>query len=259
MNSDSLLPFDWRLPPGVHAAFTTRVGGVSVAPWDSFNVAAHVGDAPASVAANRARLKELLTLPAEPRWLNQVHGVTVSNLDAPATIDPVTADAAIASAPGQVCVVMVADCLPVLFVSRDGQRVAAAHAGWRGLSAGVLEQTVAALAVPGRELSAWLGPAISKENFEVGEEVRAALVDADQSAAAAFAPNAHGRWQADLAGLTRRRLAAMGVTDVSGGEWCTFADRERFFSHRRDGHLHAGNGGRMAALIWRDSSPPSER
>jgi YfiH family protein len=247
----SLLRFDWPLASGLRAAFTTRTGGVSGIPWDSFNVAAHVGDAPADVAANRARLKELLALREEPGWLNQVHGVTVCNLDSAVRDQPVTADAAIASVPGRVCVVMVADCLPVLFASRDGKRVAAAHAGWRGLAAGVLERTVAALEVPGAELRAWLGPAISTENFEVGEEVRAAFVDADPGMAAAFVPNARGRWQADLVGLARRRLAAMGVSDVSGGEWCTFADRERFFSHRRDGHVHAGKGGRMAALIWR--------
>jgi YfiH family protein len=247
----SLLRFNWPLASGLRAAFTTRTGGVSGAPWDSFNVAAHVGDAPADVTANRLRLKELLALREEPGWLNQVHGVTVCNLDSAERDPSVTADAAVASVPGRVCVVMVADCLPVLFASRDGHQVAAAHAGWRGLAAGVLERTIAALGVPGPGLSAWLGPAISKENFEVGEEVRAAFVDADSGTASAFVANSRGRWQADLVGLARRRLAAMGVTDVSGGEWCTFADRERFFSHRRDGHLHAGKGGRMAALIWK--------
>jgi YfiH family protein len=142
---------------------------------------------------------------------------------------------------------MVADCLPVLFASRDGRRLAAAHAGWRGLAAGVLERTVAALGVPGDVLSAWLGPAISQQNFEVGGEVREAFVAADPGAASAFVANARGRWQADLVGLARRRLAALGVTDVSGGHWCTYADSEQFYSHRRD-----GRGGRMAALIWRD-------
>ena len=242
----SLLDFDWRLPAGVHAAFTTRPGGVSSAPWDSFNVATHVGDAPADVAANRARLKTLLALPAEPGWLNQVHGTEVADLDSqPQGV--ITADASVARAPGRVCVVMVADCLPVLFASRDGTRIAAAHAGWRGLVAGVLERTVNALGVPGAQITAWLGPAISKEHFEVGDEVRAAFVEVDPEAHFAFVPNTRGKWQADLVALARRRLAAMGVTDASGGEWCTFADRERFFSHRRD-----GRGGRMAALIWRD-------
>ena len=246
MNDASLLEFDWRLPAGVRAAFTTRRGGVSGSPWDSFNVAMHVGDTPAHVAANRARLATLLELPTEPAWLEQVHGVAVHVFDTP-TRSPVTADAAIARSPGHVCVVMVADCLPVLFASRDGRHIAAAHAGWRGLAAGVLERTVGALGVDAAELSAWLGPAISREHFEVGEEVRSAFVAADAAAAVAFTPNARGRWQADLVALARLRLAALGVTRVTGGEWCTFADRERFFSHRRD-----GKGGRMAALIWRD-------
>ena len=244
--NESLLQFEWRLPTGVHAAFTTRVGGVSSPPWDSFNVASHVGDAPQDVTANRARLKTLLALPAEPAWLNQVHGTSVADLDSqPEGV--ITADAAVTRQAGGVCVVMVADCLPVLFASRDGRRIAAAHAGWRGLASGVLEQTVAALGVRGEVLSAWLGPAISREHFEVGDEVRAAFVDADSGAAYAFVRNASGRWQADLVGLARRRLAALGVSEVSGGQWCTFADRERFYSHRRD-----GKGGRMAALIWRD-------
>ncbi|MEJ0085346.1 MAG: peptidoglycan editing factor PgeF [Pseudomonadota bacterium] len=245
---ESLLEFDWRLPHGVAAAFTTRCGGVSEAPWDSFNVAAHVGDAPESVARNRARLRTQLALTAEPLWLSQVHGVVVSDLDATGESGaPVTADAAVARAGGRVCVVMVADCLPVLFASRDGAVVAAAHAGWRGLAAGVLERTVAAMGVPGGRLTAWLGPAISKLHFEVGEEVRTAFVAADAGAAAFFAANERGRWQADLAGLARRRLAALGIDDVAGGEWCTYADPRRFYSHRRD-----GRGGRMAALIWRD-------
>ncbi|MEO8061540.1 MAG: peptidoglycan editing factor PgeF [Pseudomonadota bacterium] len=244
---DSLLQFNWRLPRGVTAAFTTRRGGESRAPWDSFNVASHVGDAPESVTCNRARLRTLLNLPAEPSWLNQVHGVTVSALDAGvAAAVPETADAAIARSAGRVCVVMVADCLPVLFASRDGEVVAAAHAGWRGLAAGVLERTVASMAVPGTEITAWLGPAISRQHFEVGEEVRAGFVAADSGAATCFAANDRGRWQADLVGLARRRLQVLGVTDISGGEWCTFADRERFYSHRRD-----GKGGRMAALVWK--------
>jgi polyphenol oxidase len=247
----STLGFQWSLPPGVHAAFTTRRGGVSAAPWNSFNVASHVGDVPEDVAANRGRLRELLALPSEPAWLHQVHGVAVADANSNSPTTPPTADASVASHPGRVCVVMVADCLPVLFTDRDGTRVAAAHAGWRGLAAGVLERTVNALGVPGRELRAWLGPAISQEHFEVGDDVRGAFVDADPEAAGAFVRNPRGRWQADLAWLARRRLGALGITDVAGGEWCTFADRERFFSHRRDGHANAGKCGRMAALIWR--------
>jgi polyphenol oxidase len=241
---ETLLRFDWPLPPGVRAAFTTRLGGVSRAPWDSFNLGAHVGDAPEHVAANRARLRELLALPGEPGWLGQVHGADVVELDAAS--GPVTADASVTSAAGKACLIMVADCLPVLFATRDGGRIGAAHAGWRGLAAGVLENTVRALGVPAGELTAWLGPAILQPNFEVGADVRDAFVAGDPGAADYFVPNARGRWQADLVGLARRRLRALGVTDVHGGEWCTFADARRFFSHRRD-----GKGGRMAALIWR--------
>jgi YfiH family protein len=243
-----LLDFDWPLPRGVHAACTTRLGGVSAAPCDSFNLAAHVGDASAAVTANRARLRALLELPLQPAWLNQVHGTAVVEADLHAdTQEPRTADASFARRAGRACVIMVADCLPVLFASRDGTRIGAAHAGWRGLAAGVLENTVAALELPAAELTAWLGPAISQAHFEVGAEVRDAFVGADAGAAAQFTPNARGRWQADLVALARRRLTALGIAEIHGGTWCTYADRERFFSFRRD-----GQGGRMAALIWRD-------
>ena len=251
--SDGLLPFEWKLPQGVRAAFTTRQGGVSAAPWDSFNVGAHVGDDPAAVAANRGRLRSLLDLQAEPAWLNQVHGIAVADLAKIHGAKPATADAAIALEPNKACVIMVADCLPVLFASGDGEVIAAAHAGWRGLAAGVLERTVAAMRVTPSGITAWLGPAISQRHFEVGEDVREVFVAADARAATHFVPNERGRWQADLIGLARRRLALLGIESISGGEWCTFADRERFFSHRRDGHLHDGKGGRMAALIWRTS------
>jgi polyphenol oxidase len=247
VKGESLLEMNWQLPHGVFAACTTRQGGVSEAPWNSFNLATHVGDDFAHVAANRARLRALLDLGVEPTWLTQVHGVAVADLDSAASSPmPATADAAVASRAGAVCVVMVADCLPVLFCSRDGKRIGAAHAGWRGLAAGVLERTVAAMGVPGNELMAWLGPAISQEHFEVGDEVRETFVKADRAANSRFRMNARGRWQADLVGLARLRLAALGVAGVSGGNWCTFSDRERFYSHRRD-----GKGGRLAALIWR--------
>lgn len=244
---ETLLPFDWTLPRGVRAAFTTRLGGVSPAPWDSFNLGAHVGDDPARVAQNRARLRELLSLRNEPAWLQQVHGAGVANADQPLADGlPVVADAAVATHAGVACVIMVADCLPVLFASRDGRHIGAAHAGWRGLAAGVLENTVAALGVAPAELTAWMGPAILQANFEVGADVRDAFMAHDAGAVDFFAPNARGRWQADLVGLARRRLQALGVNDIAGGEWCTVADPRRFFSHRRD-----GKGGRMAALIWK--------
>jgi len=245
MTHPSLLQFDWPLPRGVRAAFTTRLGGVSAAPCDSFNLATHVDDAPPDVAANRAQLRQLLELPAEPAWLQQVHGNRVVRLEDPRPPVAGGADAAVATGGDRVCAIMVADCLPVLFAARDGKRIGAAHAGWRGLAAGVLENTIEAMGVPGRELTAWLGPTISPAHFEVGAEVRDAFLVPDAGAATHFVPNPRGRWQADLVALARRRLAALDVTHVHGGTWCTYADARRFFSHRRD-----GKGGRMAALIW---------
>jgi polyphenol oxidase len=234
---------DWPAPSGVRAAFTLRTGGVSAPPFDSLNIGAHVGDAPACVAENRRRVREYLRLPGEPAWLEQVHGTDVAELDTQEADTP--ADAVISRRPGAVCAVQVADCMPVLFAARDASVVGVAHAGWRGLAAGVLEATVSRLRIPAAQLIAWLGPAISAEHFEVGSEVRAAFVPQDAGAADAFTANVRGRWQCDLAALARRRLAALGIPAVSGGAWCTYADRERFFSFRRDGQC-----GRMAALLW---------
>jgi YfiH family protein len=233
---------EWPAPSRVHAAFTLRVGGVSVAPYDSLNVGAHVGDAPAAVGENRRRLRERLQLPDEPVWLDQVHGTEVIELE---KLEQRRGDAATTHSTGRVCVIQVADCMPVLFSARDGSAVGAAHAGWRGLAAGVLEATVRTLRVPTRELIAWLGPTIGQEHFEVGDDVRGAFVAADPGATAAFMPNTRGRWQCDLYALARRRLAALGIESVFGGGWCTYADPARFFSFRRDGQC-----GRMAALIW---------
>ena len=235
----------WRVPRAVHAAFTLRAGGVSAPPFDSLNVGAHVGDEPAAVAENRRRLRERLALPEEPEWIEQVHGTHVADLDERRVAARLPADAVLTRTPGRVCAVQVADCLPVLLAARDASAVAVAHAGWRGLAAGVLEQTVASLGLPRAGLIAWLGPAISARHFEVGAEVRAAFVVHDPGADAAFAANARGRWQCDLAALARRRLATLGIAEISGGEWCTFADPTKFFSFRRDGRC-----GRMAALIW---------
>jgi polyphenol oxidase len=240
---------EWPAPAGVRAAFTLRTGGVSAPPFDSLNVGAHVGDASGAVTENRRRVQLQLRLPAEPVWIEQVHGTEVLDLDAgpPGRGEGVgaTADASLSRRGGPVCVVQVADCLPVLFAARDGSSVAAAHAGWRGLAAGVLEATVSRLAVDPARLLAWLGPVIGAAHFEVGEEVRESFVTRDGGAAGAFTRNPRGRWQCDLAKLARRRLATLGLTAVFGGTWCTFADRTRFFSYRRDGHC-----GRMAALIW---------
>ena len=244
---------DWPAPPGVHAAFATRRGGVSRAPWDSLNLGLHVGDDAAAALENRRRLRAALALPAEPLWLEQVHGIEVIDAD---TLDAATlagigplgpcGDAVVARTAGQVACIQVADCLPVLFCSRDGQRIGAAHAGWRGLAGGVLEATVAAIAVPGPELLAWIGPAIGPAAFEVGEDVRAEFLAHSAGAATAFAANPRGRWQCDLFELARQRLAALGVGHVSGGGVCTHSDPDRFFSHRRSAPT-----GRHAALIWR--------
>ena len=239
---------DWPAPESVHAAFTLRSGGVSAPPYDSLNIGAHVGDASEAVAENRRRVYAHLRLPAEPLWLEQAHGIDVLDLDAArsaASTAPPTADAAIARGAGSVCVMQVADCMPVLFASRDGSAVAAAHAGWRGLAGGVLEATVARLGVAPAKLLAWLGPAIGPRHFEVGGEVRAAFLQHDAGAAEAFHGNARRRWQCDLGALARRRLGVLGVTSVFGGGWCTYSNPAHFFSYRRDGQC-----GRMAALIW---------
>lgn len=234
---------DWPLPPGVHALQTTRHGGISDGPWQSLNLGDHVGDDPGRVAANRLLLSA--RLPEVPRWLNQVHGTTVLVADADIAGVP-EADAAVARKVGRVCVVMTADCLPVLLCDRAGSVVAAAHAGWRGLRAGVLESTVAAMQVAPANLTAWLGPAIGPQSFEVGAEVREAFVAADPVAAQAFVAGTDGRYLADLYLLARQRLLRMGVSSIHGGGLCTLCDPERYFSYRRDGVT-----GRMATLIWR--------
>lgn len=240
------LQADWPVPRNVCTASTLRTGGVSAPPFDTLNLGAHVGDAPEAVRSNRQRLRDALHLPAEPCWLNQVHGAAV--IEAAAWSTPPAADACIARAPGLVCAVMTADCLPVLFCSRAGDRVAAAHAGWRGLAGGVLESTVSSLGLPGSELLAWLGPAIGPDAFEVGDEVRIAFTSRDAAATQAFRPSHRsGHWLADLYLLARQDLARLGVTAMYGGGMCTFSDEARFFSFRREGRT-----GRMASLIWLD-------
>lgn len=237
---------DWPAPHSIVAGTTTRTGGVSQDVYASLNLGAHVGDIPANVAANRHRFMTERRLPAEPLWLKQVHGTDV-------VVDPHpghehAADAILTRVPNTVCAVLTADCLPVLLVSSDGGELAAAHAGWRGLCAGVLEATVAAFRTPAERVLAWLGPAISQDHFEVGNEVREAFVGHDDGAREWFIGNARGRWQADLYGLARMRLAAAGVEQVYGGNACTFGDSARFFSYRRD-----GNCGRMASFVFRYS------
>lgn len=237
-----LLRPEWDLPAGVGALLTTRAGGQSIGPFASFNLGGHVGDDPAAVAANRARLRGFL--PAEPLWLNQVHGAAVADADMCEAVPE--ADAALARSSRRACAVLTADCLPVLLCDDDASVVAAAHAGWRGLAAGVLENTVRGMGVAPHRVRAWLGPAIGPQAFEVGDEVRAAFVAADPEAAAAFvARQVEGKWLADLFQLARRRLIAAGVTRISGGGVCTVSAPQRFYSYRRDGVT-----GRFASLVW---------
>lgn len=239
---------DWPAPPGVHVLSTVRGeagSGVSLPPYAYFNLGDHVGDDPVSVAENRRRLQVEAKLPAEPAWLSQVHGTAVADLDAAELNGP--ADAAIARRPGKVCAILTADCLPVVIAAGTGEGVAAAHAGWRGLAAGVLEATVHALGAPPGRLLVWLGPAIGPEHFEVGAEVRDAFLRSDPEADAAFRRNNRGRFMADLGALARLRLRKLGVSRIYGGGQCTYAQAERYFSHRRD-----GTTGRQATLIWHE-------
>jgi len=238
---EHLITPDWPAPANVKALQTTRLGGISSAPYDSLNLGDHVGDAPLAVARNRMLLNTLL--PSEPVWLKQVHGTVVANADLASCLPQ--ADACIARHRDAVCVVMTADCLPVLLCDTRGSVVGAVHAGWKGLAAGVVEATVKAMEVAPQHLMAWLGPAISQQAFEVGDEVRAMFVDADPQAAEAFIPGQQGKWLADLYALIRLRLNSLGITQVYGGGFCTYRERERFFSYRRDGVT-----GRMGTFIW---------
>lgn len=242
MPAHEFLQPEWPVPANVRAAMTTRKCGVSTGAFASFNLATHVGDDPQAVAENRRRLRDSLELPAEPQWLEQVHGADVANVSG---TPPGPADGAVTFTRGAVCAVMVADCLPVFLASRDGDRAGLAHAGWRGLAAGVVEAVIAKLDCDPRRLVAWLGPSIGPAAFEVGAEVRAAFTTGDPGADALFEQGRPQRFQADLPALARRRLALAGVTEVHGGHHCTHSEPARFFSHRRDGRT-----GRMAALVW---------
>lgn len=242
---DWLVP-DWPVPAGIRAVCTARTGGASQGAFGGLNLGGHVGDDPAFVAANRAQLQAAIGV--RPVFLQQVHGTEVLPIDA-TTPDGAVADACTTVDAGVACTIMVADCLPVLFTDSDGRRVAAAHAGWRGLAAGVLERTAAAFG--DTRPMAWLGPCIGPNAFEVGDEVRAAFVAQSAGAAACFRPGpAPGKWWADLPALARQRLRAAGVDAAYGNDgsdvWCTVRNPLRFFSHRRD-----GVSGRFAAAIWR--------
>jgi hypothetical protein len=232
---------NWPAPANVKALQTTRKGGGSAAPYASLNLGSHVGDNPLVVARNRMLLEPLM--PSEPVWLNQVHGVTVADAGHAGCLPQ--ADASVSTHRGAVCVVMTADCLPLLLCDDQGSVVAAAHAGWRGLCDGVIEQTVRAMKVPANSLMAWLGPAIGAAVFEVGDEVRAAFVAHQPHAAAAFVAGAGGKWMADIYQLARLRLQALGIQRIYGGGLCTYSDPERFYSYRRDGAT-----GRMGTFIW---------
>lgn len=240
-NNDLIIP-DWDAPPTVKAIITTRNGGVSDAPYAEMNLGDHVGDAPDAVTQNRAILR--LMLPNEPAWLKQVHGVHVANADKLAD-GVIEADACVTHSANNVCAVMTADCLPVLLCNEVGTVVGAAHAGWRGLVSGVIERTVKAMNVPPVSLMAYLGPAIGPGAFEVGEDVRHAFMKHDPAAQGAFAPHGAEKWLADIYLLARQRLAALGITRIHGGDFCTYTDADHFFSYRRDGVT-----GRMASLIW---------
>jgi hypothetical protein len=234
---------DWPAPRRVRAFVTTRAGGVSEGEHGSLNLGASAGDDPRRVAANRAVVRA--HLPSSPRWLAQVHGTAVADLDLVAGEPPPVADAACTSATNRVAVVLTADCLPVFLCREDGSRVAVAHAGWRGLAAGVLESAVASLGGEASRAMAWLGPAIGPAAFEVGPEVREAFVDVHPEAAPAFAPRGEGKYLADLYALARLRLAKAGLGRVWGGGFCTFTECDRFFSYRR-----ARASGRLGAFIW---------
>ncbi|MEG3792109.1 peptidoglycan editing factor PgeF [Lysobacter sp. CCNWLW3] len=282
---DAWLPADWPAPANVRGFTTLRTGpGVSAPPFDRFNLGLRAGDEAEAVLRNRAALIERAGLPSAPRWLRQVHGVGVVRFDGPlqlqdvqseaATLPPATdarptatsapplppagegrgegppepeADASVTSTPRTVLAILTADCLPVLFAADDGSEVGAAHAGWRGLAAGVLEATVAAMRTPPQRLIAWLGPAAGPQRYEVGAEVYDAFVHQDRAASHAFVATRPQHWRVDLYALARRRLTAAGLDPgrVHGGGLCTISEPQRFYSHRRD-----QRGGRMASLIW---------
>ena len=235
---------DWPAPAGVRAFTTTRQGpGVSALPFYKFNLGARCGDDPAAVKHNRAALVSAYSLPSEPLWLHQVHGVEVAVDDGARGSDPL-ADASVTSIPGSVLAVLTADCLPVLFCNAQGSEVAAAHAGWRGLASGMLEATVAAMQSQPEQIMAWLGPAAGASRYEVGEEVRQAFLAEDSRAETAFTATRPGHYLIDMVAIARQRLQSVGVTRVFGGQHCTIGDI-RFYSHRREQRT-----GRMASLIW---------
>lgn len=244
-NTPGWLLADWPVPAHIHAGTTTRRGGLSRPPYNSLNLGLHVDDDPSAVMANRAALEQELGLPAGPIWLDQVHGVEA--VDASQQTDVVQADASYTRQTGVVCAVMTADCLPVLFCDEAGSLVAAAHAGWRGLAAGVLEQTMLKAGFIPEQTLVWLGPGIGAESYEIGDEVRDVFISQAMHDDSAFKPSPQGRWLIDMYLLARQRLTNLNVTRIYGGQYCTYQQQEQFYSYRRDGIT-----GRMASLIWMD-------
>jgi len=237
---------DWPAPPNVHAVISTRLGpGISIPPYDRFNLGSRCGDDPAAVEQNRSSLREALNLPNTPVWLRQVHGTTVYKIDKISLDTEPEADAAVTSLPNRICAVLTADCLPLLVCARNGTEVAAIHAGWRGLCAGVIESCIRQMHTNPANLLVWLGAAIGPAVYEVGQEVRAAFLAQAAQADIAFKPTRPDHWLCDLYLLAKQRLSMLGIENVYGGDFCTFSDSTRFFSHRRD-----GQSGRLASLIW---------
>jgi polyphenol oxidase len=244
IDDDFYIQPNWPAPSGVRAYVSTRIGGVSKAPFVSLNLGAHVGDDIESVIENRRLFAQATNMPDSVQWLNQVHGTDVVCLPCDDLLD--SADAAFSDQVNQVCAVLTADCLPVFFCDVAGGGVAVAHAGWRGLCAGVLEETLNRFDEPEKVL-VWLGPAIGPEAFEVGSEVREAFIAKQPEARQAFVATENDKWLGNLYLLARQRLMAKGVMNISGGEHCTFTEKDRFYSYRRDGKT-----GRMASVIWLD-------
>lgn len=239
-----LIIADWPVPAGIHAMTTTRQGGVSLPPFDAMNLADHVGDDPKAVAENRQRLRQIAALPSEPLWLQQTHSTRVINAD---NWQPgIEADSIISVETNVVCAILTADCLPVCLFDKTTEKVAAIHAGWRGLANGIIEKTVTRMTTTPSQIIAWLGPAIGPQQFEVGTDVYQAFTQSDAQVSQAFILQNNGRYLADIYQLARQRLTQSGVSQITGGEHCTVSDPASFYSYRRDGQT-----GRMATLIWR--------
>lgn len=237
----------WPAPQNVSAVATMRSGGVSAAPFDGLNLAGHVGDEPASVEANRKLLREQLNLPSTPCWLNQTHSNRATILRGNADYD-IDSDSAITRKKGRIAVVMTADCLPILLCNEEGSEVAAIHAGWRGLADGIVSNTLAKMASATDQLMAWIGPAISQQRFEVGEDVFQLFIDSNKNADDFFHANRPQRWLCNLTGLAQQQLSELGVKQVYQSGLCSYSDASKFYSYRRDNVT-----GRMACLIWINS------